>query len=104
MYALYTVCLCFLCKLMLPVGPDGLNCFQRRERDLDWDRDWAWASEFVSGRMSYLAHLYMDHVESLDQMTLLHLLRMPTHTLILRRFKARCKEVFLRRFIRGHLR
>jgi hypothetical protein len=89
---------------MLPVGPDGLNCFQRRERDLDWDRDWAWASEFVSGRMSYLAHLYMDHVESLDQMTLLHLLRMPTHTLILRRFKARCKEVFLRRFIRGHLR
>ena len=73
--------------------------YKQREKELNFDRDWEWASQYIEARFPCIASRYMDHVDIFDNQQLLDLLRMPTNTKLLRRFYRRCKFELINRMI-----
>ena len=78
--------------------------YQKRiDKELNFDRDWEWASQCIEARFPVIASRYMDHVGKFEDQQLLDLLLMPKNTRLLRRFYRRCKFELINRVIDNHL-
>lgn len=72
---------------------------KQKDKELNFDRDWEWASQCIKARFPCIASRYMDHVDIFDDQQLLDLLLMPKDTKLLRRFYRRCKYELINRMI-----